>query len=243
VLGFLPNLLTLINLLSGCCAIVFILMLKPEYALICHGISLFADFVDGWLARKLKVDGPLGVQLDSLADVVSFGVAPSLIAMQLLLFSQDLDITTGELAIYFKVLWVFILAGSAALRLAKFNISNFSGNQFSGMPTPPMAMFFFGLLLIHRYGTLEMITFIKEPWFIIMVVLYFTWIMNSKIPHFKFSIHKDMLKNPIIILWLAFTIAFIIYEPVAALSGSILVYGLLAIIANFVPINQSKSGQ
>lgn len=241
MLAFIPNLLTLINLLSGSSAIVFIFLEKPEYALGCHAISLLTDLFDGWLARKLKVSGPLGVQLDSLADIVSFGVAPAMIAMQLLLYSLNLDIQAGDISTYIKVFWVMILAGSSALRLAKFNISDFSGNQFIGMPTPPMAMFFFGLLLIHRWGSVDMILLIREPWFICLCVLYFTWVMNSKIPHFKFALHPDTFKNPIIVLWAGITIAMAIFLPVAALAGSILIYSLLAIIATFVPNKQSIS--
>lgn len=232
----LPNIMTLLNLLAGCFAIFFILQDKFTYAIYCHFASLIFDFLDGFLARSLKSDSALGVQLDSLADMVSFGVAPATIAVKLLAFSENVDLNSLNLTESFSMLWVYVLAMSAGLRLGKFNIRTQTIKDFVGIPTPPMAMFFFGLLIIMQYGDMEMIMLLKHKWLIIFSVIYFTLMMNTNLIHFKLRPQKEFFTNPFVLAILGVSLALIIFNPVLVLSGSILAYTVLSIIANFVKI-------
>lgn len=226
----------MLNLISGCISIVFILHERFEFALIFHGVSLLCDFLDGMVARALKVDSPLGVQLDSLADVVSFGVAPAAIAYVLLGYASTIDLRVTMISNLWSYLWVFVLTASAAYRLAKFNLSTDQKDSFFGMPTPPMAMYFFGLLLILRYGDERLIGYLQHPWVTIVSVLYFTWIMNCRLKHFKLKFTKSSLLNPYFMSLAGISLALLVFYPVLALSATIVAYTFLSIISNFVKI-------
>lgn len=128
-----PNILTLCNLVSGCIAVVAAYNSDYRMTLMFISISALFDFLDGFAARLLKAYSPLGKELDSLADVISFGFAPAMIAVSLL----------GNLGIY-RYLGLLIVALSA-LRLAKFNIGDSQTESFIGMPTPANAIFWAGL--------------------------------------------------------------------------------------------------
>ena len=133
----LPNLFTSLNLLSGCIGIVFISSGKLEYALYFVLTGVFFDFLDGFSARLLKVSSPIGKELDSLADMVTFGVLPSFVIYELLN-----PLTDG---------WMpytsFLIAIFSALRLAKFNVDTRQREVFIGLPTPANAVFISGLTL------------------------------------------------------------------------------------------------
>lgn len=231
-----PNALTLLNLFCGALAVVSILNLHVEEALILHGISLVADFLDGILARKLKVDGPLGVQLDSLADVISFGVFPSAIVYVLLAQSWDIDPARSAWEDRMYLYPAFILAVFGGLRLARFNISTEQSDKFIGIPIPAMAMFFAGLLLIQREGNIAMIELIENKMFLYGSVLIFAFLMNSRLVHFKIKPDKSFLTNPFIILLGSAIIGLAIFYPSLTLTAGILLYSCLSIISNFVKI-------
>ena len=136
MLRHLPNVLTLLNLLCGCLAILSLIFFQIKEALIFQCISLIADFFDGYLARKLKVAGPLGVQLDSLADVISFGFFPGIVVYSLLANGLTIDQSTTSILNKWMLIPAFMLTLSAAYRLAKFNISTDQKDHFIGLPTP-----------------------------------------------------------------------------------------------------------
>ena len=236
VIKQIPNVMTLLNLLAGCFAIFFILQDKATYAIYLHFASLILDFFDGFLARRFKSDSDLGIQLDSLADVVSFGVAPATIAVKILAFATDTDLSAMDLGSSFAILWVYILAMSAALRLGKFNLKTSGVSDFLGIPTPPMATFFFGLLMIMQFGNMDMILWLKQKWVIITAVLYFTVMMNTNLIHFKFRPEKGFFLNPFVLVIAGIGIALLFFSPVLAMSVTILAYTFLSIIANFVKI-------
>jgi len=231
-----PNALTLLNLFCGALAVVSILNLHIEEALVLHGICLLADFLDGLIARKLKVDGPLGVQLDSLADVVSFGVFPSAIVYVFLAQSWDIDPAMSTLSDRMYLYPAFLLAVFGGLRLARFNISTEQSDKFIGIPIPAMAMFFAGLLLIQQDGNIALIEIIEKKWFLYGSVIIFSFLMNSKFDHFKIKPTKEFLTQPFIILLLGSIVGLVIFYPVISLSAGILLYSCLSIISNFVKI-------
>lgn len=137
--AFVPNLLTLCNLLCGCVGIWLLFAGHPGAA----GVLVFAaalfDVFDGMAARMLGVSGPLGVQLDSLADVVSFGLLPSFMAFTMM---------RAQALVWSALAFVaFLMALCSAYRLAKFNIDPTQKKHFSGMPTPVNAVFWASLCL------------------------------------------------------------------------------------------------
>ena len=136
-----PNIITLCNLLCGCGSIVASLMFcNFRLALILIVASAVCDFFDGFTARLLRQYSDIGVQLDSLADMVSFGVAPS--AMMYLFASQTFTIfTLPDVVVNILVFVPFIMAAFSALRLAKFNIDDSQHDSFEGLPTPANAIF------------------------------------------------------------------------------------------------------
>jgi CDP-diacylglycerol--serine O-phosphatidyltransferase len=130
-----PNILTLANLFTGCVGIVYTFNNNLAYAAYAIWIAALFDFLDGFSARLLKVSSPIGKELDSLADMVTFGALPSFILFKMM------DGVNYELAAYAA----FALALFSALRLAKFNVDTRQSTTFIGMPTPAAAFFVSGL--------------------------------------------------------------------------------------------------
>jgi len=130
-----PNSLTCCNLMSGCCAIAMTFIGSLEQALAFIIIGAVFDFFDGMVARLLGVSSPIGKELDSLADVVTFGVAPSFMLFDSITFNA------------FAPYCAFLMAAFSALRLAKFNLDTRQTTSFIGLPTPANALFWGSLLI------------------------------------------------------------------------------------------------
>jgi CDP-diacylglycerol--serine O-phosphatidyltransferase len=238
-----PNLFTLLNLFAGCLAIVCImqtgltisvdgngesLVVIPEkiyIASILIGAAAIIDFLDGFVARLLKVPSELGRQLDSLADVVSFGVAPGLIAYQFLRLSyaqqaDGLDIST------LCLLPAFILPCAGAYRLARFNIDHSQSHGFKGVPIPAVGLLFASFPLIYWYSDTDfIIRLLLNKWFWYAAVIITSYLMVSTLPMLAMKFSGVTIKKllPFLILavvslagglsfgWLAVPIAFIAY--------------------------------
>ncbi len=147
-----PNSLTLLNLFSGCCGIVA--CLQNEYSLVpvFIGISLLADFLDGFVARALNVKSELGGQLDSLADMVTFGVLPGIMLYSIMHYNVNLLSlhTSFEPKSILQDAWIliaFIYTLFACLRLAKFNLDTRQTENFIGLNTPSGAIFILGFYM------------------------------------------------------------------------------------------------
>ena len=201
-----PNIITLGNLTCGLLAIMFAFSDTPWYAAYFIFGGLFLDFFFGFFARILKVDGELGKQLDSLADMVTFGVAPGILMFKLiedLIFLKfttfiespfvpeyTLAYTKGffEAPGVFKFLpyLAFLIPILSAVRLAKFNISTNQSDQFIGLPTPANAVFFSSIALIVKYKETTfdfpgMESFVSLPSIFGLIVI-FSLLLNAKIP-------------------------------------------------------------
>jgi len=151
VIKAIPNTLTLCNLICGCLGIVFAFNQKLEWAGYLIGIAAIFDFLDGFSARLLNAKSPIGKQLDSLADMVTFGVLPGVIVFQFL------SISFGEYFVEFSQRPIahiaiqctgFLIVAFSALRLAKFNIDEAQSDSFIGMPTPAIAIFIGSLPIV-----------------------------------------------------------------------------------------------
>lgn len=174
-----PNTLTCCNLISGCTATVFALCGDTKLALLWIVMGAVFDFFDGMSARLLGVSSPIGKELDSLADDVTFGVAPAAIVfaeLSIMDYPEFLD----PVAEYIPFT-AFIMAAFAALRLAKFNLDTRQTTSFIGLPTPANALFW-GSLIVSQADLIE-----SSPWMMFAVIamsLVSSWLMVSEIPMF-----------------------------------------------------------
>lgn len=174
-----PNTLTCCNLMSGCVAVFFALCADFRLALAWIVIGAVFDFFDGMSARLLGVSSPIGKELDSLADDVTFGVAPAAIVFAELTI-MDYPEFLEPVAEYIPFT-AFIMAAFAALRLAKFNLDTRQTTSFIGLPTPANALFW-GSLIVSQADTIE-----SSPWMMFAVIamsFVSSWLMVSEIPMF-----------------------------------------------------------
>lgn len=198
----LPNLLTLANLISGCIAIAFILSAQPfvssfngeeywvvgteqaYYGALCILLAAIFDMLDGFAARALQVFSPIGKDLDSLADIVSFGVAPSMILFKMLWASYMAEPYAMDVNMFAMVpAFIFVCAG--AVRLARFNTApGGQKNYFIGMPIPAAGLFIASLPLINWYNPAAG-EYVQSKWAIYAIILLFSWLMLSKIRFIK----------------------------------------------------------
>ena len=240
-----PNLFTLLNLFLGCMAIVFALQTETISIYVGEDLSshyniperlsvaayfIFAaaviDFLDGFVARLLKATSEMGKQLDSLSDVVSFGVAPSVILYQLLKVSFIKEESGLETSIAW-LLPAFIVACAGAYRLARFNLDNSQSYGFKGVPIPAAGLFIASFPLILHYGNsiINVNEWLTNKWVLYTVIVLISWLMVSTQPLMALKFKDFTLKNnmPKVILlavavvaalifhWLAVPIVFIVY--------------------------------
>lgn len=185
----LPNGLTLLNLCSGLAGILFSLIGYPEWVLYCVLLSLIADFLDGFVARWVGAASPIGKELDSLADVISFGALPAVILWLLLISGisghsyTDLYLSLPTLTREYPWAFiVFIIAGSSAYRLAKFNLDTRQSDRFIGVPTPMNGMVVLSFHLIALQPTPSELAIVITPYFILGYTLLMSYLLVSEIP-------------------------------------------------------------
>lgn len=224
-----PNIITLINLFCGCIAVVYIAKLEFEIAFYFVSLGIFFDFFDGFFARLFKVAGPLGLQLDSLADMVTSGLAPGFVMYYLLSNSQH-EISTSP---YIPFLGFIITLGSC-YRLANFNIDIRQTNSFIGLPTPANALFIMSLPLVVLYSdSLLALEILTNQWVLLLITVFSAYILNAEIPLFSLKIKKFNLKdNALQIVFLIFAVVLVALLQYLAIPLIILSYVILSIISN-----------
>lgn len=185
-----PNFVTLLNVLCGSIAVLFAVnghMTATAFFVI---LGIFFDFFDGLLARKLKVQSALGLQLDSLADMITSGLVPGIVMFHLLSLTVDdfsLFEPTDYLTNFFSdIKWLpflgLLITLASAYRLATFNISTNQSDSFIGLPTPANTLLIISFPLIMEHQNNDMMnTIILNPWFLIGVTLLSSFLLNSKI--------------------------------------------------------------
>lgn len=169
-----PNAVTCCNLICGCIATYFAFQGNFIAATTFIVIGAVFDFFDGMTARLLKVDSPIGKELDSLADVITFGFAPS--AMVFTVLGNTITGDGLEKLIPFVA---FVMAAFSALRLAKFNLDERQTMGFIGLPTPANALFWTSLILAVADKQIPYM-----PWICIALLLLTSWLLISEIPMF-----------------------------------------------------------
>lgn len=183
---YIPHILTLLNLFSGCVATVFAVLNRLDLAALWVCIGIFFDFFDGFAARRLKVQSALGVQLDSLADMVTSGVVPGMVMFQLLTTAQtggwNLTLFRPEASLTVVPFMGFIITLGAAYRLAYFNIDEDQATSFKGLPTPANALWIISLPLIVLYQNPTVLhNLILNTWFLLGLTLVSAFLMNAQI--------------------------------------------------------------
>jgi CDP-diacylglycerol--serine O-phosphatidyltransferase len=172
-----PNAITCLNLLSGCLGIVYAFQDNLIYASYAIAIAAIFDFFDGMFARLLKSYSDIGKELDSLADMVSFGVLPSVIVYKLFLQAPQID----GISVYLNYT-AFIIAIFSALRLAKFNVDTRQTENFIGLPTPANALLIASLPLIIAEGDHFVSSYIMNPFFLFVFSLGMSMLLVTEIP-------------------------------------------------------------
>lgn len=218
---FIPNFITLLNLLSGCIALVFISNDKMLWAFYFVCLGIIFDFFDGFFARILQANSALGLQLDSLADMVTSGLVPG--------FATYMMITQLTDNIFLALFGFFITLG-AAYRLAKFNVSTNQTDEFIGLPTPANTLLVMGFLLLLNSDFLAINYHLT---FLILLSILSGIIQNGNFKLFSLKMKAFSFKSyPFQFVLLICSIILLIIYQLAAIPFIILFYIFLSIIKN-----------
>lgn len=233
---YIPNFLTCMNLLSGCIAIIAAFQDRLQLASLLIGMAALFDFMDGFSARLMKIPTGIGKELDSLADVVSFGVVPGIIVFHLFnqypLISQPLFI--GYPLLSYISLLIPVLS---AVRLAKFNLDERQTTSFIGLPTPALAIFVGSLPLIlwqigqAPEGINQMIVkIIYSPFFLLPMTIVLSLLLVAEIPLFALKLKNLKWKdNKIRFIFLGIALLMFILLQFKAIPLIIVFYVLLSL--------------
>ena len=221
-----PNAITCLNLFSGCVGITFAFNNNLVYAGYAIIIAALFDFADGLIARAIDVYSVLGKELDSLADVISFGFLPSVIVYQLFLAAPQL----GELSTYLNYS-AFLIAIFSALRLAKFNIDTRQSDHFIGLPTPANALLIASLPMIIAQAGSFWSSYILNPYFLFIFSLGMGLLLVMEVPLISlkfrsFGWNENMLRY---LLVLSAAVLILLFQ-FAAVPLIIFLYIVLSVI-------------
>ncbi len=218
-----PNFITLLNLFSGCIALVFAAQGDFLNAFIFVCLGIFFDFFDGFFARLFKVQGALGLQLDSLADMVTSGVVPGFV-----MFKMLSEYSTNEYLPYFG----FIITLGSCMRLAKFNIDTRQTDSFIGLPTPANALFILSLplVILHTEFTF-VIDLLTNIWVLLGISVLSAFILNAELPLFSLKIKNfSFAKYKLQIFFLVFSVVLLVVLNFLGVPLVILSYVLLSVL-------------
>jgi len=242
-----PNIITTINLICGCLAITTAFdgnLYVSSYLII---VASACDFLDGMAARLLKVSNALGEQLDSLSDMISFGVAPGIILYQ---FTRHLN-SVNEVQLLTDHPWLFYIAFLipvfSSFRLAKFNIDTSQTDGFIGLATPANANFFIFIVIMYFYPDLPqiiptknlIIPIISNPLIMLGLGVIFSFLLVANIPMFSLKVKSlRWTGNELRFTFLGLFILLLILVNIVAFSAIVLIYIIWSIIVNLVSKKQ-----
>lgn len=223
-----PNAITCINVIGGTLAIIFASdplgvtcgITHYGWAWLFIALSMLADFMDGFAARLLHVKSEMGKELDSLCDIVSFGIAPAVLIFNMLK-------TCSPEPMPWWIWLTILIAVGAALRLAKFNLDTRQTTSFLGMPVPANAMFWIGYSAALAHGT----GWFASPWVFIPILAIVVWLMNSELPLISLKVQSWNVRDnaPRLMLILG-ACSFIIFLKVQGLMWFVLFYLFVSLI-------------
>ncbi len=244
---YIPNLFTLLNLLSGIVAILFATTDRLVEAAFFVFLGIFFDFFDGFFARKFNVQGELGKQLDSLADVVTSGVAPGIVMFQLLLFAskgsyfmqlssdQNTWQSLQETYFYFLPFLGLFIPLASAYRLANFNIDERQTDSFIGLPTPALSLFVMSLPLILAYSNMQFaIDLIQNKYVLLVITFIGCYLLNAELSLFSLKFKNySWASNKVKYLFLLCSLLLLAILQTVAIPLIIILYVLISVGENF----------
>lgn len=237
-----PNIITSLNLLCGCVAIIFAVSGDLISATFFAFAGIFLDFFDGLVARLLHAQSQVGLQLDSLADVVTSGVVPGIVMVQLLsqaFTGANMEITTlfnDSLSqsswIHFMPFTGLLIAVASGYRLAKFNVDTSQKTSFIGLPTPANTLLILSIPLILNFqATPALKTFVLDPWFLIALTLLSSVLLNAKLPLFGLKFKTWNFKdNALRYVFLMVSVLLLAFVKFMAIPIVIFLYILVSLL-------------
>ncbi len=242
ITNYIPNFITSLNLLSGSLSIILSFEGYPLWASYLIFIAAVFDFMDGMTARLLKAYSEMGKELDSLADLISFGMAPATIAFNLMktglflgvndLSSLSRELDMKEVVFLSSVLLIPVFSG---LRLAKFNVDTRQASSFIGLPTPANAIFWASLPII----TLKSPSFLNKiigkidnvPYFILTASVLLSLLLVSELPMFSLKFKSLKIKEyPVQFIFLLISVILLIFLQIKSIPIIIVIYILISVI-------------
>lgn len=243
--SFIPNFVTLLNLLCGSIAVLFAVNNLFVAAAVFVFLGIFFDFFDGLLARKLNVQSEIGLQLDSLADMVTSGLVPGIVMFKLISLSIDDSafltgstdwnsmLHLGDFKFAPIALIGFLVTLGSAYRLAKFNVDEEQQSYFKGLPTPANALLILSLPLIMEFQNNDLInSIILNTWFLIPLAIASCYILNAPVKLFALKFKDWSFKNNAIrYLFILLCVVLLIVFQFAAIPLIILLYILMSLFS------------
>ncbi len=235
-----PNAITLLNLLAGLLALIhaFNGNYNEAFSLVCLGI--FFDFWDGFFARIWKVQSPIGLQLDSLADMVTSGVVPGLVMYKMLADIQEnqSQYNLTEDTFYMGVVPYlgFLITLASCYRLAKFNVDTRQTDSFIGLPTPANALLIMSIPMIQFHSEFEwLVDFLSNPYVLVGVTVLSSYLLNAEIPLFSLKVKSFSLeKYKMQVVFLILSLILLILLEFIAIPIIILLYVILSVVNNTI---------
>jgi CDP-diacylglycerol--serine O-phosphatidyltransferase len=235
-----PNAITLLNLLAGLLALIhaFNGNYNEAFSLVCLGI--FFDFWDGFFARIWKVQSPIGLQLDSLADMVTSGVVPGLVMYKMLgdIQENQSQYNLTEDTYYMGVVPYlgFLITLASCYRLAKFNVDTRQTDSFIGLPTPANALLIMSIPMIQFHSEFEwLVDFLSNPYVLVGVTVLSSYLLNAEIPLFSLKVKSfSWEKYKMQVVFLILSLILIVLLEFIAIPIIILLYVILSVVNNML---------
>ncbi|MBV1923708.1 MAG: CDP-alcohol phosphatidyltransferase family protein [Flavobacteriaceae bacterium] len=236
-----PNIITSMNLLCGCVAVFFAVSGDLVTASIFAFLGIFFDFFDGLAARLLNAHSEIGLQFDSLADMITSGLVPSIVMVQLIsqsITGETLQVESLSSTSDWNTTFVnyipfigLLIALASGFRLAKFNVDTRQTNSFIGLPTPANTLLILSLPLILAFQNSELITSIfLNQWFLIGLTVLCSILLNAELPLFALKFKTwDFASNKIRYFFLLLSVIAIVFLKFIAIPVVILLYILLSL--------------
>lgn len=218
---------------SGLIALIFVFQNHFESAALFVFMGIFFDFFDGFFARMLKVQSAVGLQLDSLADMITSGVVPGAVVFIMLQMNVNENLLFASSRWYNYMPYLgFILTLAAGYRLAKFNIDTRQTISFIGVPTPAMSIFVMSLPLVAMHSNIQILVhLVQSTGFLIATVFVFSYLMNCELPLFALKFKSfDWQSNAEKYVFMGISILLLIILGVTAFPLLIILYILISMV-------------
>ena len=233
-----PNFITCLNIVSGTLGVVCAIKGELTIAVFFIFLAAIFDFLDGMAARILKAYSPMGKELDSLADIISFGLAPGMVMMvmqEFSLFGINVRVENLSALSFWEIICLsssLIIPVTSALRLAKFNIDTRQAESFIGLPVPANAIFISALALIMIHGKYQIIdNILLQPWVLMVITIGMSLLLVSELPMFSLKFKGLTWKdNKVRYIFLGISAALILALNIYGIAASIMIFILISLL-------------